>query len=184
MSLLWRLRRMAAVGPAGVRQVARIAWRLAQLILGSYLPAGVRFAGEPCFPHGMHGIFIAGAARLGADVVIFQHVTIGSNTLLDSKGFGAPTLGDRVFVGAGAKIIGAVTIGDDARIAAGAVVARDVPANATVLPSGEIRPSATPRDNRFFRYGRGGWEFFRAGGWVRSDEPLRLDQAGAKPAIS
>jgi len=42
---------------------------------------------------------------------------------------GAPRLGDRVDIGAGAKILGAITIGDDASIGANAVVLTDVPAN-------------------------------------------------------
>jgi serine O-acetyltransferase len=41
--------------------------------------------------------------------------------------FDAPKLGNRVNVGAGAKILGAVTIGDDATVGANAVVVKDVP---------------------------------------------------------
>ena len=105
-----------------------------------------KFAGEPCFPHGMKSIFVSGAATLGRDCVIFQQVTIGSNTLADSKNLGAPTIGDRCYVGAGAKIIGNVRIGDDVRIGANAVVSRD-----TV-------------DNRFYSF-RGRWMYFAGGGW-------------------
>jgi serine O-acetyltransferase len=46
---------------------------------------------------------------------------------------GGPTLGDRVYVFAGAKIIGAVTVGDDAIIGANSVVLCDVPAGATAV---------------------------------------------------
>ena len=45
----------------------------------------------------------------------------------------APRLGNRVNVGAGAKILGGVTIGDDACVGANAVVLDDVPAGATVV---------------------------------------------------
>ena len=38
-----------------------------------------------------------------------------------------PTLGDRVVVGAGAKILGAIEIGDDSRIGANSVVVKSVP---------------------------------------------------------
>src|SRR5207237_10463000 len=44
-----------------------------------------------------------------------------------------PTLGNRVTVGAGAKLIGAVEIGHNARIGAGSVVVTNVPENATVV---------------------------------------------------
>jgi len=42
-------------------------------------------------------------------------------------------IGERVFVGSGARILGGLTIGDDAVIGAGAVVTKDVPAGATVV---------------------------------------------------
>lgn len=174
MSPFWRLR-MAAKSRVPIGgHAARFAYALFQRAFGAFIPLSARFAGEPCLPHGAYGIFISGGARIGTDVVIFQHVTIGSNTLLDSKNFGAPVIGDRVFIGAGAKIIGAVHIGDGARIAAGAVVGRDVPPNATVFPDGKIVPSERPRDNRYFslRKGMDGWAYFRGGKWIRSDEPL------------
>ena len=44
-----------------------------------------------------------------------------------------PTLGDRVVVGAGAKILGPVWIGDGAQIGANAVVINDVPAGAIAV---------------------------------------------------
>jgi serine O-acetyltransferase len=53
-----------------------------------------------------------------------------------------PALGNRVNVGAGAKVLGAVTIGDDAAIGANAVVLDDVPAGATAvgIPARVVTP--------------------------------------------
>lgn len=73
---------------------------------GSFVGLDSEFGGTPCFPHGVQGIFISNGAKLGRDVVIFQQVTIGSNTLPGSKCPGAPTIGDNVYIGAGAKIVG------------------------------------------------------------------------------
>lgn len=87
----------------------------------------------PIFPHGINGVFIAQEAVVGEGCVIFQHVTIGSNTLLDSKGQGAPVIGNNVYIGAGAKIIGKVVVGDNCRIGANCVVTKDVPENTTVV---------------------------------------------------
>ena len=56
-----------------------------------------------------------------------HQVTIGAE-----KG-DSPALGNRVFVGAGAKIIGPVTLGDDVKVGANAVVVHDVPAGLTVV---------------------------------------------------
>src|SRR5689334_623088 len=91
-------------------------------INGSWISLNARIKGEPCFPHGIYGVFISGGAVIGDNCVIFQHVTIGSNTLIDSKGLGAPVVGDNCYIGAGAKIIGNVRIGNSVRIGANAVV--------------------------------------------------------------
>ena len=73
------------------------------------------------------GVVINGAVRGGSDVRLEHQVTIGS------EGRRSPVLGDRVFIGAGAKIIGGVRIGNDARVGANAVVVHDVPAHCTVV---------------------------------------------------
>ena len=44
----------------------------------------------------------------------------------------APTIGDNVYIGPGAKIFGGVTVGDNAAIGANAVVNKDVPPGVTV----------------------------------------------------
>ena len=62
-------------------------------------------------PHGLAGIFISYGARVGQGCTVYHQVTIGSNTLPDSRGQGAPVIGDNVYIGAGAKIIGGVTAG-------------------------------------------------------------------------
>jgi serine O-acetyltransferase len=77
------------------------------------------------------GVVISPQAVLGANVNIAQGVTIGA----ESRGprTGAPTLEDRVWVGANAIIVGKVTIGANALIAPGAYVNFDVPSMAVVL---------------------------------------------------
>jgi serine O-acetyltransferase len=77
------------------------------------------------------GVVISPYAVLGNNVNVAQGVTIGAA----SRGarVGAPTLEDRVWVGANAIIVGKVTIGREALIAPGAYVNFDVPANAVVL---------------------------------------------------
>jgi serine O-acetyltransferase len=46
---------------------------------------------------------------------------------------GTPTIGDRVFLGAGCKVLGGVTVQDGAAIGANAVVLTDVPQNAVMV---------------------------------------------------
>ena len=78
-----------------------------------------------------HGIVVHGSVRIGDDCILRQGVTLGNKTM--DRPHDAPRLGDRVNVGAGAKILGAVTIGDDAQIGANAVVVKDVPAGSTAV---------------------------------------------------
>jgi serine O-acetyltransferase len=73
------------------------------------------------------GVVINGDVRGGADVRVEHQVTIGA------EGRRAPVLGDRVFIGAGAKIIGGVSVGNDAKVGANAVVVHDVPPDCTVV---------------------------------------------------
>lgn len=87
--------------------------------------------GRRCFiDHGM-GVVIGETSEIGDDVVIYQGVTLGGRARGRFKRH--PTVGDRVMLGAGAKVIGAVTIGDDARISANALVVTDVPAGSGIV---------------------------------------------------
>jgi serine O-acetyltransferase len=83
-------------------------------------------------PHGQ--VVIDGIVHIGRDCGINPWVTIG---LAGSRRYGfdahGPLIGDRVFIGTGAKLLGPITIGDGARIGANAVVLDDVPAGATVV---------------------------------------------------
>jgi serine O-acetyltransferase len=76
-------------------------------------------------------VVISPFAVLGSNVNIAQGVTIGAASRGARKG--APTLGNRVWVGANAVIVGRVTIGDDALIGPGAYVNFDVPAMSIVV---------------------------------------------------
>ena len=77
------------------------------------------------------GVVISPHAILGANVNIAHGVTIGATSRGSNRG--APTLEDRVWVGANAIIVGKVTIGHAALIAPGAYVNFDVPPNSIVL---------------------------------------------------
>ena len=69
-------------------------------------------------------------AVLGRNVNLSTGVVIGRASRGDRKG--APLVGDRVYVGPGAKVFGDITIGDDAAIGANAVVSKDVPPGVSV----------------------------------------------------
>ena len=95
-----------------------------------------------------------GGAKIGRNCVIFHQVTIGSNTLSDSKKCGAPIIGDNVYIGCGAKIIGSVRIGNNVRIGANCVVTNDVPDNCTVVLNKPRVIQKEERNNSFVAYSR------------------------------
>lgn len=71
-------------------------------------------------------IVVNGAARVGRNCRIHAGVNIGVASGL------APTIGDDVYIGPGAKIFGGITIGDGVAVGANAVVNRDVPPGVSV----------------------------------------------------
>jgi serine O-acetyltransferase len=89
-------------------------------------------------------IIIHGATIIGDDCIIRQGVTIGNKSA--SRPMEAPRLGNRVDIGAGAKILGPIVVGDGAVIGANAVVTKDVMENAVMagIPAQLIRIQATP----------------------------------------
>jgi serine O-acetyltransferase len=98
---------------------------LSQILTGIDLPCEVTVGRRLIIEH-FGGIIISGDAVIGDDVVIRNGVTIG----LKHTGIaGAPTIGNRVDIGAGAKILGKIHIGDDVAIGANAVVLQDIPPN-------------------------------------------------------
>lgn len=136
--------------------------------------------GAPCLPHGMKSIFISGDAVIGTNCVIFQQVTIGSNTLPGSKGMGAPIVGNNCYIGAGAKIVGNVRIGNNVRVAANSVVYRDVPDNSIVL-SGDQKTvkKETPLDNRYYSF-HGRWVYYDDSKWIPVTDEVILSKLNRK----
>ncbi len=112
------------------------------IFCGCIIGRGAEFGPEFVLIHSL-GVVINGTVRGGRGIRIEHQVTIGAERRQ------SPVLGDRVFLGAGAKVLGAITLGDDVRVGANAVVLKDVPANATIvgIPPAQvvrIRDVSTP----------------------------------------
>lgn len=108
----------------GLRLPSRLLSQLVRALTGVEIHPGAVIGHRLFIDHGM-GVVIGETAEVGDDVVLFHGSTLGGRSMRHGKRH--PTLGDRVMVGAGAKVLGAVLIGDDAQIGANAVVVRDVP---------------------------------------------------------
>lgn len=102
--------------------------------------------GRRCFIAHQSGIVVHEDAVIGDDCKIRQCVTIGQISGSGERP-GAPTIGDRVEIGAGAVVIGPITVGDDAVIGPNAVVLRDVPSGAVVSgpPARALKPATDPQ---------------------------------------
>ncbi len=113
-----------------LRFVARWLSQLARIWTGIEIHPGAIIGPGFFIDHGM-GVVIGETSEIGADVTLYHGVTLGGTSL--EKGKRHPTIGDRVVIGAGAKVLGAITIGEDSRIGANAVVVSSVPPNSVVV---------------------------------------------------
>jgi serine O-acetyltransferase len=114
----------------GLRLPARLLSQVSRAVTGVEIHPGATVGRRLFIDHGM-GVVVGETAVIGDDVVLFHGATLGGKTM--KRGKRHPTVGDRVVVGAGAKVLGAVWIGDDAQIGANAVVLKDVPAGALAV---------------------------------------------------
>lgn len=122
----------------GLRIPARMHSQWTRFWTGIEIHPGAVIGRRVVIDHGM-GVVIGETAVVGDDVLIYHGVTLGGKEFTTSKRH--PTIGNRVLLGAGAKIIGNITIGDDVKVGANAVVTKDVPAGAVVVSS-QNRPLA------------------------------------------
>jgi len=104
--------------------------QVAKIITGIEIHPAAKIGRGFFIDHGM-GVVIGETAEIGEHVLLYQGVTLGGTG--KEKGKRHPTLGSRVVVGAGAKILGAITIGDHVKIGANSVVLHSVPSNSIVV---------------------------------------------------
>lgn len=134
---IWNLRNKCLTSERNRRRYAAL-YEMYLEHYGAWIGLGAQIQQPPILPHGLHGIFISNSAKIGKNVVIFHHVTIGSNMLKGSSRIGAPSVSDNVYIGCGAKLIGDISIGENARIGANAIVVKDVPANSVTVTKGTV----------------------------------------------
>ena len=143
----WRYRFKHRIVRAPLSFLYKLLFKLVQILTGIELPCETNLGHRFRIDH-FGGVIVSGDAEFGDDVVIRNGVTIG---LRRTGVRGSPKIGNRVDVGAGAKILGAITIGDDTAIGANAVVLDDVPPNSIAIgipakiiprrPAGALRRS-------------------------------------------
>jgi serine O-acetyltransferase len=104
--------------------------KMVEIMTGISLPF-TAIIGKGLYIGHFGGIILSHNAALGEYCNISQGVTIGQ------AGRGgqqfSPIIGDRVYIGPGAKVIGKIEIGNDVAIGANAVVTKDLPDNAVAV---------------------------------------------------
>src|SRR5580704_3311944 len=102
---------------------------VSEILTGIELPCEAKLGRRFRIDH-FGGIVVSGDAVFGDDCVIRNGVTVG---LRHTGKRGAPVIGNRVDIGAGAKVLGEIRIGDDVAIGANAVVITDVPSDSIAV---------------------------------------------------
>ena len=110
--------------------IPRLISQIARFLTGIEIHPGAAIGEKFFIDHGM-GVVIGETTVIGDNVLIYQGVTLGGTG--KDRGKRHPTIGDRVTIGAGAKVLGNITIGSDSNIGAGSVVIDDVPEHSTVV---------------------------------------------------
>jgi serine O-acetyltransferase len=121
------------VKPALLRKplslVYKVAYKFIQIITGIDLPCEAVVGRNFVIDH-FGGIIVSGFAKFGDNCRIRDGVSIGLRRVEEPC---APTIGNNVDIGTGAKLLGNITIGDNVLIGANAVVITDVPSNSMAM---------------------------------------------------
>ncbi len=119
-----------ALYEANVPILPRMLANFSKVLTGIEIHPAARIGRGLFIDHGS-GVVIGETAEIGADVTLYQGVTLGGTGF--QRGKRHLTLGDEVMVGSGAKLLGPIVVGDRTMIGANSVVIHDVPANSTVV---------------------------------------------------
>lgn len=114
----------------GLRFLPRLLSQISRFFTGIEIHPGAKLGRRVFIDHGM-GVVIGETAVVGDDVRIYHQVTLGGTGNECCKRH--PTIGNRVIIGTGAKVLGNIVIGDDCKIGANAVVVKDAPAGTTLI---------------------------------------------------
>lgn len=110
--------------------IPRLISQIARFLTGIEIHPGATIGEKFFIDHGM-GVVIGETTIIGDNVLVYQGVTLGGTG--KDTGKRHPTIGDRVTIGAGAKVLGNIIVGSDSNIGAGSVVIDDVPEHSTVV---------------------------------------------------
>ncbi len=103
---------------------------LVRMLYGIEIHPAAKIGKRLFIDHGM-GVVIGETAIIGDDCLMYHGSTLGGTGKDHCKRH--PTLGNKVMIGAGAKVLGNITIGDNVKIGANTVVTQHVPDGKTIV---------------------------------------------------
>ena len=113
-----------------IKLLARMISQLTRFFTGIEIHPGATI-GRRCFiDHGM-AVVIGETTEIGDDVTLYQGVTLGGTG--KDTGKRHPTIGNRVIVSSGARVLGPFSVGDDVKIGSGSIVLNEIPPGCTVV---------------------------------------------------
>lgn len=129
-----------------LKLLARIISQIARWFTGIEIHPGAKIGRRCVIDHGM-AVIIGETSEVGDDVTIYQGVTLGGTG--KDTGKRHPTIGDRVVISTGAKVLGPFKVGNDVKIGAGSVVLKEVPDGCTVvgIPGTIVRRHGQPAND-------------------------------------
>lgn len=120
---IWNYRISHWLWKHNIKLIARIFSNRARRRTGIEIHPGAEIGRRFFIDHGIV-VVIGETTQIGDDVMLYHNVTLGARRFATGKRH--PTIGNRVIIGAGAKILGPVNISDDARVSYNSVVIEDV----------------------------------------------------------
>ena len=123
---VWNYRISHWLWQRNIKLLARLFSNRARRRTGIEIHPGAKIGRRFFIDHGI-GVVIGETTEIGDDVMLYHNVTLGARRFATGKRH--PTIGNRVIIGAGAKILGPVNIADNVRISYNSVVIEDVNKN-------------------------------------------------------
>lgn len=123
---VWNYRISHWLWKHNLKLVAKIFSNRARRRTGIEIHPGAQIGKRFFIDHGI-GVVIGETTTIGDDVMLYHNVTLGARRFATGKRH--PSIGNRVIIGAGAKILGPVNVADDARISYNSVILEDVTRN-------------------------------------------------------
>lgn len=130
-----------------MRLLGRVVSQWTRFLTGIEIHPGATIGRRLFIDHGM-GIVVGETAIVGDDVMLYHGVTLGGTSGQRVKRH--PTIGDRVVIGAGAKVLGDIEIGADSVVGANAVVLKSMPADSTIVGMPATAKPRTPGTTELF----------------------------------